>query len=117
MGSEAHIRRKLEALDNTALASQQRQAGVERTVAELRAEVQNLRSELAANAAANATAANATPMSGTSPPVATCSTEEDAEAAIWATNKQLQAKVQTLQEELQTRRNRIRELRETANSN
>lgn len=114
--SEASRQRKLEALDNTAPASHQREQGMERTVAELRTEVQNLRSELSESTAASAAAAIASaagpalaPSGGAHGAVA--KSAEEVEAATWATNRLLQVKVLALQDELQRRRNRVQELR------
>lgn len=129
--SEARMRRKLEAMDGTVLAAQQRQQGMERTIAELRTEVQTLRSELSASTATSPTGAGgaaaegATTQGGSattpggpaqargpspqSAPVA--SVDEEDEAATWATNRLLQAKVLALQEELERRRYHVQELR------
>lgn len=112
--SEASARRKLEALDQTTYALQQRQQGMERTVAELKTEVQTLRSELSTSTAASsqAAAASATGGAPAPPSVAAAGTAgEESEAATWATNRLLQAKVLALQEELQRRHDRIHELR------
>mmetsp|Transcript_135123 Transcript_135123/g.431838 ORF Transcript_135123/g.431838 Transcript_135123/m.431838 type:complete len:198 (-) Transcript_135123:233-826(-) len=102
---EERAQRKLEAMDSTVAASQQRQQALERSVADLRAEVQGLRADLAAAVSAGAAAAV-----GFDEALENERQEFD-DTAIWATNLRLQSKVSSLQEQLFKKRELIKSLR------
>ncbi|CAE8717688.1 unnamed protein product [Polarella glacialis] len=97
-GNEARIRRKLEALDATASAAHPRQHALERQAADLRDEVQGLRMEFVSAAGATAPT-EATGGAAVGP------------LAAWATNRRLQAKVASLQEELRLKVEHVQFLR------
>lgn len=134
--AEERALRKLEALDATGAASQQRQQLLERQAEQLRAEVQTLRAELSAAAAtcdgSTLTSRSALPATlklGAGPPtsarpadqtaklgdqtrgVSAATAAADPDQAVWATNRRLQAKVEDLQEELRKRQAVVRQLR------
>lgn len=106
---ESRVRRKLDALDSTVQASQQREHALERQVVDIRNEVQSLRLELTAacNAVGSAFREGTDRRTPTAHPQ-----PGDSDAHAWATNRRLQAKVIKLQQEFRKKQEVVRGLRE-----